>query len=127
MLVDIVDEKNRPIGRAERATLLHAHLNFRTVHILFWDAQERLLLQQLPPNHARHPGRLGSSVAGYLQSGETYFAAARRKEREELHLATRLRHLGVLEMRDEASRKFVGVFLGALMSTPVPDYEHIAE
>jgi isopentenyldiphosphate isomerase len=127
MLVDVVDQENKVIAKAARQTLLQRGLNFRTVHVLLFDQEGQLLLQRLSENHLRSPNRLGSSVAGYLFSEESYFQAASRKLEEELRVKTRIRHIGEFEMIDETSHKFVGVFTGVLRQAPVIADDQIAE
>ncbi len=118
MIVDVVDDRNRAVSRAERRELLPKGLNFRTVHILLFDRENQIFLQRLVAQHPRSPSRLGSSVAGYLRANETYFHAARRKLREELSIPARIRSVGQFEMNDEGSRKFVGVYVGRTLRKP---------
>ena len=118
MIVDVVDRQNRVVDRAQRSSLLKRHLNFRTVHVLLFDGSGRLILQKLAPHHPRSPGRLGSTVAGYLFSGESYLAAARRRMRAELEITARLKRIGQFEMNDEGSRKFVRAYAGLLIHPP---------
>jgi len=125
MIVDIVDEQNRVVGTADRQDVLAKHLNFRTVHVLLFDDQNRLALQQLPMQHPRNPGRLGSSVAGYLNQGETYAQAAARKCFSEIGLRPDLVDIGTLPTRDLDSKKFVRVYVGHLNGQPKIDREQI--
>jgi isopentenyl-diphosphate delta-isomerase len=127
MIVAVVDDRNRVISRAERAALFARRLNFRTVHVLLLDILGRLLLQRLAPDHLRSPNLLGSSVAGYVTANETYFRAARRKLREELGVTARIRGIGQVNMNDQGSRKFVGVFTGTLHQRPIIKDDQIAE
>lgn len=111
MLLDHVDDQDRAIGQVRRVDVFQAQANFRVVHVLLFDRAGRLLLQQIAPGHARHPGDWGSSVAGYVKAGESYEAAAERKLREELGLTdVPLRLLGKTSMVDEGSKKFISVF-----------------
>ena len=70
MVVDVVDEANRVVGRAQRAQLFEKRLNFRTVDVLLFDSEGRLVLQKLPPQVAQ------------------YGAAAPRRGRNEVYHAT---------------------------------------
>ena len=126
-MVDVVDEENRVIAKAARQILLEKGLNFRTAHVLLSNEEGQFVLQQLSAHHLRSPNRLGSSVAGYLYSEESYFQAAARKLREELSVTAQIRNIGEFQMVDEASRKFVGVFVGTLQQTPVIADDQIAE
>ena len=108
--IDVVDERNRAIGTAQRREVLSEGLNFRTVHVLVTDGERDLLLQRLGPGSDRHPGLWGSSVAGYLFAGESYADAAQRRMAEEIGIDADLDFLGVTPMTDERSIKFIGVF-----------------
>jgi len=127
MIVDVVDDKNRVVGVAERKSLFDDKLNFRTVHILLFDRLNRLVLQQLPSNHPRNPNRLGSSVAGYLNRHENYAQAAKRKLKQELHITAQLKDIGQLEMLDNASHKFIEIFVGRLRARPKFERDEINE
>src|SRR4051812_14490778 len=107
MQVDIVDLGNRPIGRSVRSDLFTKRQNFRTVHVILESRIRQIILQKLPLSHTRSPGRLGSSVAGYLQAGESYEDAAYRKLYDELRLSVPLRRLGEIDMIDNGPHKFV--------------------
>ena len=110
-LIDAVDERDEPIGQIPRGEALAAGVGFRTAHVFVLNGQGELLLQKLASGRERHPGRWGSSVAAYLNSGEGYADAATRRLREELGLALELRFIGKLEMRDGDSLKFVTLFM----------------
>jgi len=125
MVIDVVDDGNRPIGIARRAEVFERKLNFRTVHVFLFDSFGRVLLQKLPNSHLRNPGRLGSSVAGYLYSGESYATAAYRKMQQELNIETRIQQLAVWQMIDEGTNKFVGLFRGTAQKTPEFDRREI--
>jgi isopentenyldiphosphate isomerase len=127
MTVDVVDQENRVVAKAARRALLEKGLNFRTVHVLLFDEEGQLVLQRLSAQHLRSPNRLGSSVAGYLYSEESYFQAATRKLKEELRVTARIRNIGEFRMTDEISQKFVGVFVGTLRQRPVIVDDQIAE
>ncbi|WP_237477095.1 NUDIX domain-containing protein [Lichenibacterium dinghuense] len=110
VLVDVVSDRNVTIGGDYRHNLLREGKNFRTVHVIVIDRSGRLVLQMLPSDHTRSPNKIGSSVAGYLLSGESYIQAARRKMLEELGIYSNLHEIGDIDMLDEKSHKFVKVF-----------------
>ena len=111
MLIDVVDGWDRVLGTIPRSEALTAHVRFRVAHVFIFHHEGALLLQQLAPERDRHPLRWGSSVAGYLFSGETYEQAARRRAAQELGVRDlNLEPAGVTPMRDTASAKFIGLF-----------------
>jgi isopentenyl-diphosphate delta-isomerase len=122
-----VDSRDRVVRVVARSAVIPQGLNFRVVHIVVRDRCGDLLLQRLPGSHERHPGRWGTSVAGYVAAGETYREAARRKVFEELSVSDAdVTWLGKTTMRDERSRKFVGVFELALTGEFLPQAEDFA-
>jgi isopentenyl-diphosphate delta-isomerase len=125
-LVDAVDERNEPIAVVPRGEVFARHANFRTVHVLVFNHSGEVLLQQLSARRDRHPGKWGSSVAGYLHAGEQYEQAASRRLLEELGLATEVVPLGVLAMADDGVTKFVGVFVTVANDPRIALPEHIA-
>lgn len=94
-MIEVVNEANEPVGTVPRAEVFDRGANFRTVHVLPFNARGDLLLQQLSSHRERHPLSWGSSVAGYLHAGEDYVTAARRRLREELALEIPLTADGV--------------------------------
>lgn len=126
MIVDVVDGTNRKIGQSARARLLEEGKNFRTVHVLCFRDHE-LLLQKLPLDHPRSPGLLGSSVAGYLKSGETYLAAADRKARAEIKQKLKLQWCCRFVMQDQGSMKFVEVFTAPIVTVDSYNQSEIDE
>jgi isopentenyl-diphosphate delta-isomerase len=122
MKVAEVDTNDRVLGVVSRSQLLKRGKNFRVVHVLVWNGCHELLLQRLPDTHERHPGRWGMSIAGYVAAGETYRNAARRKLQAELRASSfELRWLGKTMMRDERSKKYVGVFATKLSGEFLPN------
>jgi isopentenyl-diphosphate Delta-isomerase len=124
-LIDRVDDANRPIGVVTRADAFRTRANFRTVHVLVFNHDGELLLQQLAPTRERNPCKWGSSVAGYMHAGETYRHAARRRLAEELGLDTPISEVGVTPMDDDGVTKFIGVYTTISDNPEVAEPEHI--
>lgn len=122
-LIDVVDERDRPIGTIERGKVLTEGAAFRVSHVWLFSGHI-LLLQQLGKHRQRHPLQWGSSAAAYLYSGEGYQSAASRRLREELGVELPLRQFGITKMQDAKSTKFVALHLGYL---PHPDQPEIRE
>lgn len=124
-LIDRVDDANRPIGVVMRGDVFRVRANFRTVHVLVFNDDADLLLQQLAPTRERNPCKWGSSVAGYMHAGETYRHAAQRRLAEELGLHTLLREVDVTPMNDDGVTKFIGVYTTVADNPQVAEPEHI--
>jgi isopentenyldiphosphate isomerase len=111
MVIDVVDQRDLPIGRIPRNLVFKRRANFRVVHDLVFNSHGDLLIQQLASTRTRNPGYWGSSVAAYLFSGESYETAAKRRLAEELGVYnTPLKYVGKTSMDDAGSHKFIAVF-----------------
>jgi isopentenyldiphosphate isomerase len=113
MVLDIVDQADRPIGTIRRAEVLAKHANFRVAHVFVFNSEGQLLIQRLAFKRKRNPGAWGSSVAAYLFASEGYANAAHRRVVEELGIPDiPLQQIGKTEMVDEGSLKFITLFSG---------------
>lgn len=110
-MVDVVDLSDSIIGALPRGLLKGAAANYRVVHVFVLNRRGELLLQKLAPGKGDGVAEWGSSVAGHVQSGESYEIAARREFREEL--GVRLQHMteiGKTWLDSDGRRKFIGVY-----------------
>jgi isopentenyl-diphosphate Delta-isomerase len=125
-LIDLVDAVDRPVGQIKRGVVLEQEARFRVVHIFVFNPQGKLLLQRLGRNRERNPLRWGSSVAGYLNVGESYGDAAVRRLKEELGLAdTPLIKYGSIAMQDRSSTKFITLCTTVASDPRIAEPDHI--
>jgi isopentenyldiphosphate isomerase len=111
MLVDRGNLEDEPIGVIPRNQVFSQRAGFRVAHVLIFNSNRELLIQQLASTRSRHAGYWGSSVAAYLFAGESYRQAAERRLVEELGVHdVPLNYLGKTSIEDEASHKFIAVF-----------------
>ena len=82
---DIVDEDNLIIGKASRKechgdpSLIH-----RTVHVVVYHPDGRILLQKRNMDKDIQPGKWDTAVGGHVDLGEDFDTAVRRELSEEL-------------------------------------------
>ena len=81
---DVVDDRDRVIGRELRAEVHRRGLLHRAVHVLVFDREGRVFLQKRSMRKDTWPGAWDSSASGHVDSGEDYDACAVRELREEL-------------------------------------------
>lgn len=83
-IFDVVDEHNCVVGTASRAEVHRLGLRHRACHIIVFDLQSRVLVQQRSLTKDNSPGLWDSSSAGHVDSGESYASCAIRELKEEL-------------------------------------------
>lgn len=88
-IFDVVDEQNQVVGTATRADVHRLGLRHRACHIIVFDQQSRVLVQQRSLTKDNSPGLWDSSSAGHVDSGESYRDCALRELHEELGLNAR--------------------------------------
>jgi len=93
-MVDLVDSKDRPVGRATLQECLENGLRHRAVAVVVFRSSGRIILQKRSPTDSWHPGRWTLSCTGHVKSGESYAGAARRELAEELGLHSVARLVG---------------------------------
>lgn len=110
MVIDLVDSENRPIGTVRRGDVFKVAGGFRTVHVLVFNSEGQLLVQQQAKSRPRAPLTWGSSVAAYLFAGESYLEAAKRRVNQELGIKRpSADFVDVVRVDDLGHDKFIGV------------------
>lgn len=84
---DVVNDRDEPVGRAQRSEVHARGLLHRAVHVLVFDEHGRVFVQKRSMQKDCSPGLWDSSCSGHLDAGEDYDAAAVRELHEELGLA----------------------------------------
>lgn len=83
-LFDLIDENDRVIGRETRTVVHRRGLWHRGAHILLFDRDGRLFVQQRSGKKSQSPLTLDCSVSEHVKAGEEYHDAAIRGLSEEL-------------------------------------------
>jgi isopentenyl-diphosphate Delta-isomerase len=81
----VVDQNDRVLGYRKRSECHHDKtLIHRSVGVLIYDDQGRLLLQKRSLTKDTDAGKWGISAAGHVRKGQTYRQAIERELKEEL-------------------------------------------
>ncbi|MFJ3657233.1 NUDIX hydrolase [Streptomyces nigra] len=83
-ILDIVDERDRVVGRAPRGEAYARGLRHRCVFIEARDAEGRLFVHRRTPTKLVFPSHYDMFVGGVVGAGESYGDAALREAEEEL-------------------------------------------
>jgi isopentenyldiphosphate isomerase len=109
----IVDENNRIIGKASRKechgdpSLIH-----RTVHVVVYHPDGRILLQKRNMDKDIQPGKWDTAVGGHVDLGEDFDKAVRRELAEELgvHEKVEFQHIFDSKIRNDIESENVRVY-----------------
>ncbi|MEU6283777.1 isopentenyl-diphosphate Delta-isomerase [Streptomyces sp. NPDC047028] len=134
ILLELVDEKGRTTGTAEK---LAAHQPPGQLHrafsVFLFDERGRLLLQQRALGKYHSPGVWSNTCCGHPYPGEAPFAAAARRTYEELGVSpSLLAEAGTVRYNhpDPASglveQEFNHLFVGLVQAPLAPDEDEVA-
>jgi len=92
-MFDIVDEKDKVIGKAPRPEVHAKGLWHRAVYVMVFNSKGELFLQLRSNDKDVEPGVWTCSSSGHLSSGETYDEAAVKETFEEIGIEVRPKRL----------------------------------
>ena len=126
---DLVDQKDRVIGRAHRDEV-HGNpdLVHRVVHVLVFNKRGEIYLQKRVSTKIVQPGKWDTSVGGHVDSGEEYLTAARREMEEELGITgVSLDFLYRYLHRNDFESEMVSTYLASWAGPITPDPSEIGD
>lgn len=111
-IFDVVDDRDRIIGRQTRRAVHQQGLKHRAVHVLVFNQRGELFLQKRSFKKDTFPGAWDSSASGHLNTGEPYDACAVRELREEIGLTVPRcpKRQFKIAACEETGREFVWVY-----------------
>lgn len=121
----VVDQRDRLIATASRATVHQKHCLHRAAHILVFNSNGELLIQKRAPDKDRYPGYWDISVGGHVHVGESYESAARRELLEELSIRARIMRLEKLPASADTDWEHIVVFKARCNGPVKPNLQEI--
>ncbi len=110
-IFDLVDERDQVIGQVRRG---EAHRDPRLIHrsvqILVFDSQGRLLLQRRSRTKDLFPGYHCASASGHVAAGDDYTATAARELQEELGVSLPVTLVGKTLVRSAFETEIMEVY-----------------
>ncbi|WP_051617284.1 NUDIX hydrolase [Desulfonatronovibrio hydrogenovorans] len=127
--IEAVDSSNRPLAVLPRAEVHRQGLFHRTVIVLVYDRDHRLLIQKRHRSKSLYPGRWDLSATGHLKAGESATDGAMRELREEVGVAPKaLRLATIINGSSETNFEFIYLFnAGRVKFSPSPNPEEVEE
>ena len=111
-LFDVVNEADEVTGQATRLEVHTRNLVHRAVHVFVVNRHGELLLQKRSRFKDAHPSVWDSSVAGHLDAGEDYPAAAIRELEEEMGITgVGVEEIGRIAPSEATGWEHVALFL----------------
>lgn len=111
-IFDLIDTNDQVIGRVRRGD---AHRNpsllHRSVQVLLFNSDDRLLLQHRSMSKDLFPGYYSASASGHVDRGEDYVSAASRETREELGVSPPLVYLGKTLVHSDMETEMTALFI----------------
>jgi isopentenyldiphosphate isomerase len=111
-IFDIVDDRDRVIGKQTRQEVHRRGVKHRAVHLLVVNDRGEVYLQKRSFKKDTFPGAWDSSSSGHVDSGESYDACAIREPREEIGLFLKRtpKRLFKIDACPQTGQEFVWVY-----------------
>ncbi len=109
--LNIVNEKDEVIGKAEYSQIYKDKLPHRIAHVLIFNKNGEMALQIRSKNKSFCPGCFSTSAGGHVQSGENHQQGALRELKEELGIVLPLTLIAKSEyLGKEQINKFLSIY-----------------
>jgi len=125
-VLDLVNENDEVIGSTTRKDIYAQGLrNYRVIHAFIINDEGKLWIPRRVGSKKLYPNGLDYSIAGHVESGETYTEGLIKEAKEEVGLdltKTPYKEIGRFSPHMHAVHCFQHVY--EISSNEVPDYSH---
>jgi isopentenyldiphosphate isomerase len=122
--LDLVDEKDKVIGKKLRSEIYAEHLNnFRVINLFIKNIEGQLWIPRRTANKKQFPSALDMSVGGHVESGSDYEETLKKEAKEELNIDISnfdYKFLGKMSPQEHGVSAFMSVY--EVRINNVPEY-----
>ena len=106
----VVDAQDNVVDYLPRARVHEKKLLHRTISIVTFNSEGKIVLQRRSNNKDTYPGMLGNAVGGHVTKEESYLDAAKNEALEELNIDIEPEFLGKAIINDPLHRTMTSIF-----------------
>ncbi|MBU0762003.1 MAG: NUDIX domain-containing protein, partial [Candidatus Altiarchaeota archaeon] len=108
--LDIVDDEDNVLGRAQRSECHERKLTHRSVQFFIFDEQGKILVNRRSSNKEFFGGMWSIVLGGHVSSGQTYDEAVMREANEEANVTSTPFKMGYFKKRLVEEKENVMVY-----------------
>lgn len=109
-LVIVVNEQDEILSYLPRKEVHEKKLLHRTISIVTFTSDGKIVLQKRSKNKDTNPGMLGNAVGGHVLKGEEYLESARSEAKEELNIEIEPEFITKIVIEDPAHRTMTSIY-----------------
>ena len=111
-IIDVVNEQDEVIGRADKDGIHHKRLLHRAVHIWIINSSGKLFCRQRSSKKQIYPGYYSTSVGAHVISGQTYNQTAKQSLQKDLGINCKLEMIGKARVHDQWENEISVTYIG---------------
>ena len=106
----VVNEEDNIVDYLPRAEVHQKKLLHRTISVVTFTSDGKLVLQQRSKSQDTYPGMLANAIGGHVSKGKEYLDAAKNEAQEELNITVEPEFLKKIVVEDPNHRTMTSVY-----------------
>ncbi len=111
-LINIVNEKDKIVGKTEIEEAHRKNFLHRAVHIFVINSEGKLFCRRRSFNKPRYRGYWSTGVGAHVLSGQTYSKVALKALKETLGISCKLKMIGKARVHDKYENEISATYIG---------------